>query len=101
MLRADRKRRRRMMANDDRGGMAPAPVKTKRKDGPLPPSAITLSTARRGTAQGRCKGPPSSCDPVCKRLGCRGGAVDIAVPNQSPSDGALQLSERRVRYVYQ
>lgn len=24
-----------MMANDDRGGMAPAPVKTKRKDGPF------------------------------------------------------------------
>jgi hypothetical protein len=35
LLRADRKRRRRMVANDDRGGMAPAPIKTKRQDGPF------------------------------------------------------------------
>jgi hypothetical protein len=33
LLRADRKRRRRMTANDDLGGTAPASVKTKREDG--------------------------------------------------------------------
>jgi hypothetical protein len=33
ILRGDRQRGRRMATNDDRGGIAPAPVKTKREDG--------------------------------------------------------------------
>ena len=35
LLRADARRRRRMAANDELGGTAPAPIRTKHEDGPF------------------------------------------------------------------